>query len=324
MRALVTGAAGFIGSHIAKHLLAQGDDVIGIDAFNPAYARELKEINLAALCGPRFDFVNGDINDIDLDFVEDVDVIYHQAGQPGVRTSWGQEFGSYVRNNVQATQRLLERTRTCQSLQKFVYASSSSVYGNAERYPTEETDVPQPVSPYGVTKLAGEHLVSLYASNFGVPTVSLRYFTVYGPGQRPDMAFTRFLEAAVTGGEITLFGSGNQVRDFTFVKDIVNANMLAAASTRTKPGEVINISGGTSISVNQVLEVIADLTGCNLNVRRVGHADGDVARTGGATHRATDLIDWDSTVSLRDGLNSQLQWIRSTQDVWAPLRANAA
>lgn len=324
MRALVTGVAGFIGSSIARRLLLEGDSVVGVDSFTPYYARQLKGANLTSLLGPRFTFMPGDLNEIDLGFLDDVDVIYHQAGQPGVRSSWGPEFATYVRNNVGATQRLLQAARGLSSLRRFVYASSSSVYGDAERFPTYETDRPRPVSPYGVTKLAGEHLVSLYGTNFGLPTVSLRYFTVYGPGQRPDMAFTRFLRAALTGEKIRIFGSGNQIRDFTFIDDVVSANLLAATSDVPLAGDVMNVAGGSSTSVNEVLAIIAGLTGVELDILRVGHADGDVAQTGGATDRAAKVLGWQSTVNIRTGLQRQLQWLISTHGVWGTLPANAA
>lgn len=324
MRALVTGVAGFIGSSIARQLLLEGNAVVGVDSFTPYYARQLKDANLTSLFSPGFTFMSGDLNEIDLGFVDDVDVIYHQAGQPGVRRSWGPEFATYVRNNVGATQRLLQASRGSSSLRRFVYASSSSVYGDAERFPTYETDRPRPMSPYGVTKLAGEHLVSLYGTNFGLPTVSLRYFTVYGPGQRPDMAFTRFLRAALTGGKIEIFGSGTQIRDFTFIDDVVSANLLAATSDVPPAGDVLNVAGGTSISVNEVLTIIADLTGAELDVLRVARADGDVARTGGATDHASEALGWQSTVNIRTGLQRQLQWLVSTHGVWGTLPTNAA
>ena len=307
MKAFVTGVAGFVGSSIARRLLREGAAVVGIDSFTPYYARELKDANLHSLVSQGFALVPADLNEIDLRILDDVDVIYHQAGQPGVRSSWGSEFASYVGNNVLATRRLLEAARGLPRLRRFVYASSSSVYGDAERFPTLETDLPRPVSPYGVTKLAGEHLVSLYGTNFGVPTISLRYFTVYGPGQRPDMAFTRFLQAALTGRRITIFGSGEQIRDFTFIDDIVNANLLASTSDRTRPGDVVNVSGGSSISVNEVLTIIAELAGTELNIQRVARADGDVGRTGGACNHAAEVLGWHSSVTIREGLKRQRQ-----------------
>ena len=324
MKACVTGVAGFIGSSIARRLLAQGAAVVGVDSMTNHYARQLKDHNVRSLDGKDFTFVRGDLNDVDLSFLRDVDVIYHQAGQPGVRTSWGPEFATYTRNNVGATQRLLEAASGLPTLRRFIYASSSSVYGTAERFPTLENDVPRPVSPYGVTKLAGEHLVSLYGTTSGVPTVSLRYFTVYGPGQRPDMAFTRFIRAALTGDAISIYGSGEQRRDFTYISDVVDANLLAFASDKVCPGDVVNIAGGSNTSVNEVLSIIADLTGRELNVRRVARAQGDVLRTAGATGRAAQLLGWHSNVTLREGIQRQLAWLRATRELWSTLPANAA
>src|SRR5262245_64919423 len=222
--ALVTGVAGFIGSHLAERLLRDGVRVTGVDCFTDYYDPAIKRRNLErARSHPEFALVELDLGEADLAALPDVQVVYHQAAQPGVRASWGADFAIYTHHNVLATQRLLERYRGS-SLERFVYASSSSVYGDAERYPTDEGLLPRPLSPYGVTKLAGEHLALLYARNFGMPVVALRYFTVYGPRQRPDMAFHRFCRALLTGQAITVYGDGRQSRDFTFVADAVEAN----------------------------------------------------------------------------------------------------
>jgi len=309
MKALVTGAAGFVGSSITARLLAEGWEVRGVDAMTDYYDVALKEENLARL-GGAFSLERASLLDLDLGAVLDgVDVVFHEAGQPGVRSSWGTEFGVYLDANVAATQALLEAARRAPGLQRLVYASSSSVYGDAERFPTSELDRPAPISPYGVTKLAAEHLCSLYASQFGTPTVSLRYFTVFGPRQRPDMAFTRFLTAAATGREITVFGTGEQVRDFTFVDDVVEAN-LRAATADLKPGTVLNVAGGTHVSVNEVLEEIAGLAGGPLDVRRVARCDGDVTRTGGDATRAAELLGWSPRVGIAEGLARQWEWVR--------------
>src|SRR5687767_21920 len=226
MKAVVTGAAGFIGSHLSAALLESGASVIGIDCFTDYYARPLKDANLATVKGRSgFSFVEGALQDLDLArILTGATHVFHLAGQAGVRKSWGGDFGVYIRDNVHATQRLLE-SMAGMPIQKYVYSSSSSVYGNDVPLPMRENTYLQPLSPYGVTKLAGEHLGNLYFANHGVPTVSLRYFTVYGPRQRPDMAFQRFLTAARDGAPITLYGDGEQTRDFTFVADIVAANM---------------------------------------------------------------------------------------------------
>jgi UDP-glucuronate 4-epimerase len=308
VKALVTGVAGFIGSNIARRLLADGHDVVGVDALTDYYDPQIKRSNLRRADDPRFRFVEGDLNTLDLaSLLADTEVVFHEAGQPGVRSSWGRDFGRYASDNICATQRLLEEARQSGSLRRFVYASSSSVYGNAERYPTEETDRPQPVSPYGVTKLAAEHLCSLYAHNYGLPTVSLRYFTVYGPGQRPDMAFTRFVHA---GSPIQLYGTGEQIRDFTYVDDVVEANLrVGDADTAQVPaGAVYNVAGGSSVSMNEVLELLGTISGKEVRVERSAAVPGDVLRTGGTTDAIRRATGWDPKVGLREGLEEQYRW----------------
>lgn len=310
-KVVVTGAAGFVGSTLSAALIAQGYSVVGIDSLTDYYSRDNKQSNLDRLNSKNFTFVNNDLNDMDLvPVLEDARFVFHQAGQPGVRMSWGSDFDVYTRQNIEATQKLLEAARVSPALEKLVYASSSSVYGNAESYPTSEDVRPQPVSPYGVTKLAAEHLCGLYASNYGVPTVSLRYFTVFGPRQRPDMAFTRFLRASQDGSEIRIFGDGSQVRDFTFVDDVVAAN-IQAAQAALEPGEVLNVAGGTNVSVNEVLDVIRELSGNALDVKYVQKVAGDVKRTGGDTARIKALVGWQPVMSLAEGLSRQLDWVRS-------------
>lgn len=307
MHALVTGAAGFIGSKLALRLAAVGNTVRGIDSFTDYYDVALKRANAETVQRAGVEMVEGDLNDVELaSLLGGVDVVFHLAGQPGVRASWGKTFDPYVRCNIEATQRLLEASKD-KPLKRFVYASSSSVYGNAERYPTEELDRPQPVSPYGVTKLAAEHLCNLYAYNFGIPTVSLRYFTVYGPGQRPDMAFTRFAEAAIRSSPIYIYGTGDQVRDFTYVDDIVDANMLAAARD-VSPGAVFNVAGGTNASINEVLSIFQELSASDLDVRRSDATAGDVDRTGGDTKAIQDALGWQPKVGLHEGISRHLAW----------------
>ncbi|MGO4234691.1 NAD-dependent epimerase/dehydratase family protein [Pseudarthrobacter sp. YAF2] len=312
MKSLVTGAAGFIGSSIVRRLLAEGHSVVGVDSLTDYYDRDLKVANVKKNEDSRFEFLESDLNDIDLPATLDgVNYVFHQAGQPGVRKSWGTDFEIYTRENIQATQRLLEAAKGSDSLERLVYASSSSVYGNAERYPTEESDRPQPVSPYGVTKLAAEHLCSLYASNFGVPTTSLRYFTVYGPGQRPDMAFTRFLRAAVQEQELPLYGTGEQIRDFTFIDDVVEAN-IRASMTESAAGSVYNVAGGSNVSMNDVLDIIDSLVDSPLRVNRSEAVAGDVWRTGGSTARIASELSWSPKVRIEDGIAAQLAWVQGT------------
>jgi nucleoside-diphosphate-sugar epimerase len=298
MKAIVTGAAGFIGSHLCASLLDQGDEVVGIDCFTDYYSPRRKEANVAPLLDRRgFVLHRLDLVSAPLDpLLESVDVIYHLAGQPGVRASWGQEFVPYVKRNILATQRLLEAAREA-SLWKVVYASSSSVYGNAECYPTVETLRPQPVSPYGVTKLAAEHLCEVYREE-GLPTVSLRFFTVYGPRQRPDMAFSRLVDCALSGEPFLLYGDGEQSRDFTYVADVVNAVRLAALSPWTG---VANIGGGSRTTMNRVIDLVSRLAR-PVDVVRLPVQRGDVRHTAADTTVAREAFGYAPTVHVEEGL----------------------
>ena len=311
MRVLVTGCAGFVGSHLSEALVARGHEVIGIDCFTDYYARERKEDNLRRLrFEPRFTLHEADLATADLaPLVAGIDLVYHQAGQPGVRASWGENFATYTVNNVLATQRLLEALKG-RPLKKFVYASSSSIYGDAEAYPTTETTLPRPVSPYGVTKLSAEQLVYLYWRNFGLPTISLRYFTVYGPRQRPDMAFHRFIRAILEGRPIQVFGDGEQTRDFTYIGDIVAANL--AAGKCDAAGVALNIGGGSRVSVNQVLAVLARHLDRPLHVRYSGTEHGDVRHTSADTSLAAELLGYAPQVSLERGLAAEAAWVEQT------------
>ena len=311
MHALVTGAAGFIGSTLAGALVEAGNEVRGVDCFTPYYDRAQKEANLTELReSPQFTFVDADLRSCDIgELLDGVDVVFHQAGQPGVRLSWADGFAEYESHNIGATQRLLEGVRHS-SVQRVVYASSSSVYGNAPAFPTAEDHLPHPHSPYGVTKLAAEHLCNLYAANWGVSTVSLRYFTVYGPRQRPDMAMHRMIEATLTGGSFPLYGDGSAVRDFTFVGDAVAAN-VAAATADCPPGTVVNVSGGGSITMADLLELASELIGTPVPVERQPAKPGDVTRTGGALDRARDLLGWEPRIDVPTGLAAQVEWHRA-------------
>jgi UDP-glucuronate 4-epimerase len=311
MNVVVTGAAGFIGSHLSEALCASGHQVLGLDCITDYYDPTEKKRNLLALAElPGFRFEELDLRYADLrPLLEGASVVFHQAGQPGVRMSWGLGFSDYCEHNIKATQRLLEAAKTV-ATPRVVYASSSSVYGNASSYPTHESDLPSPNSPYGVTKLAAEHLCSLYTANWGLPTVSLRYFTVYGPRQRPDMAIRRLADAAVTCSPFQLFGDGRQVRDFTFVSDVVAAN-VAAGFGDAPPGTVVNIAGGSHAVMTDLIDLVGDLAGAPVDCRRRPQEAGDVQQTGGAIDQAHKLLGWEPRVSLREGLAAQVEWSRS-------------
>jgi nucleoside-diphosphate-sugar epimerase len=309
MKALVTGAAGFIGSHLAEALVSQGAQVVGVDCFTDYYPREIKERNLTALRkAANFQFIEGALQALDAGrLLDGVTHVFHLAAQAGVRKSWGTDFETYIAHNIDATQRLLEASKGLR-LHRFVYASSSSVYGDAATIPMREDAYLQPLSPYGVTKLAAEHLCHLYFANYQVPTVSLRFFTVYGPRQRPDMAFNRFIRAGLAGQPITLYGDGEQTRDFTFVNDIVAANL--AAGDRGTPGAVYNIGGGSRVSVNQVLDIIGRLVGRPLNIHREETQKGDMRDTFADTSRARADLGFAPEWTLEAGLAAECDWLR--------------
>jgi len=308
MRALVTGVAGFVGSTLAERLVDSGADVVGVDCFTDYYPRPMKERNLAALRGhERFRFVESRVQDADLGaLLADRTHLFHLAAQAGVRKSWGRDFAVYLENNIEATQVLLEAC-TRLALDRIVYASSSSVYGDDTPMPFHEDAVPRPVSPYGVSKLAGEQLCYLYHVNFGLPTVSLRYFTVYGPRQRPDMGFHRFLRATILGEPITVYGDGEQTRDFTFVADAVGATI--AAATRGVPGRVYNIGGGSRVSINQVFEMIGRITGSQPRLNLDPAQKGDMRHTYADTSRARCDLAFAPTVGLEEGLAAEYRWL---------------
>lgn len=314
MRCLVTGAAGFIGSTLSEKLLSLGHEVVGVDCFIPYYARELKESNLAAARDhERFTFHEQNVvdalaseGDVAVALLDGVDVIFHQAAQAGVRKSWGRDFETYTTNNILATQVLLEAARTRPGI-KVVYASSSSVYGETAKFPSCEEDLPAPVSPYGVSKLAAEHLMRLYHHNYGLHTVSLRYFTVYGPRQRPDMAFHRLCAAVLRGDEFVVFGNGEQSRDFTFIDDIVQANIDSA--TLGAPGGVYNLGGGTRISMNDVIKMVGEIAGKTPRIRYIERQMGDVSHTGASTERAQKDLHFQPRVTLREGLAREIEYL---------------
>jgi UDP-glucose 4-epimerase len=309
VKAVVTGVAGFIGSHLAESLLGEGHEVVGVDCFVDYYPRAVKEKNLSRARDHRsFKLVEARIQDADLQGVlEGAAQVFHLAAQAGVRASWGRDFSIYTDHNVLGTQRLLEQA-VAAGTPRLVYASSSSVYGDTPTLPLREDSPCRPVSPYGVTKLAAEHLGHIYERNHGLPVVSLRFFTVYGPRQRPDMAFHRFLKAARDGEEIRVFGDGKQTRDFTFVRDIVAAARAAAVSGR--PGCVYNVGGGERVSVNDVLRTIERMTGRAFRVTREEAQKGDMRDTFADTTAAARDLGFRSTVSLEQGLAREWEWIQ--------------
>jgi nucleoside-diphosphate-sugar epimerase len=304
--ALVTGVAGFVGSAVARCFLDAGLTVIGVDALRPVYDVGVKRDNLRTLLDrPGFTFLEHDLaHDPLAELVGGVDVISHQAGRAGLRDSWDGDFGEYLRDNVGATQRLLDAVLEAPRIRRVVLASSSSVYGDAAAFPTREDALPAPLSPYGVSKLAAEHLGTAYARAHGLPVVALRYFTVFGPGQRPDMAFSKMV-AAVTGGPaFPLLGDGGQVRDFTFVGDIAAAN-LACLDADLPPGTVLNVAGGTQVRLCDALDVLGDIAGRPVPVERHPAGRGEARRTSGDVTAARELLGWAPEVGLRAGLQAQ-------------------
>ena len=309
MKSLVTGVAGFVGSSLAERLIREGHEVIGVDCFTDYYARSIKEENLKGLLKEeQFTFFEADVSWVNLgEFLNGVDYVFHQAAQAGVRSSWGDEFNIYTSNNVLATQRLLEACKGF-AMKRFIYASSSSVYGDSEELPLREQSFLKPVSPYGVTKLAGEYLCYSYWKNFDIPVVSLRYFTVYGPRQRPDMAFHRFIKAMLNDENIEIYGDGEQTRDFTFISDAIEGNMLAMKSDAA--GEVFNIGGGSRVSVNEVLEGIQKISG---KATRIVYRDvqkGDVRHTLADTSKARKHLGYVPKIDLNTGLTEQWKWLK--------------
>ncbi len=309
MKCLVTGVAGFIGSHLAERLLQEGYEVIGVDCFTDFYPRWVKERNLTPFqAHPRFQLVEVDLAEAPLaSLLDGVEVIFHLAAQAGVRTSWGKNFYDYLRHNIQVTQQLLEAVLE-NPVEKFIYASSSSVYGLCPSFPMRETSPTQPISPYGVTKLAAEQLGYLYFKNYGLPIVSLRFFTVYGPRQRPDMAFHKFFLALLQEKELTIYGDGHQTRDFTFVSDIIEAQLLAWK--RGRPGEVYNIGGGHQKELNLVLPLMEEIAGRKAKLRWVEPQKGDVRQTLAEIKKAREELGYAPQANLEEGLRLEWEWIK--------------
>ena len=310
MKSVVTGVAGFIGSHLAEELVQKGHQVVGIDSFTEFYPRQMKENNLFTLQNKKeFRLVEGRLQDLNLGQVlSGADYIFHLAAQAGVRTSWGENFTDYVDNNIVATQALLELCKKLR-LKKLVYASSSSVYGEVDELPMREDTKLSPISPYGVTKLAAEQLSSVYHRNYRIPIVILRYFTVYGPRQRPDMAFYRFLRAAISGEAIVVYGDGSQTRDFTYISDAVKATL--AAAEKGKAGKVYNVGGGNRVSLKETLGLIEQVVGEKLKVKWDDFHRGDMHHTYADTTKAQRELHFVPQVELEVGIKQQYQWMLS-------------
>jgi len=315
MRVLVTGVSGFIGSSLSEKLLDEGFQIIGVDSFFDYYPRKIKENNLYDLLQqPDFEFIESDILGIDWDkIISQVDGVFHQAALAGVRASWGQKFDQYVQNNILGTQRLLEACKN-RRVEKFIYASSSSVYGDTDELPINESSTTNPVSPYGVSKLAAEHLASLYFKNYGVPAVSLRYFTVYGPRQRPDMAFHKFITAMINGDKIEVYGTGEQTRDFTFIDDVVRANIQAFRNARA--GEVYNIGGGSRIKLIDTIRIIEEITGREANLVYTEPQRGDAKHTFSDVTKAKADFDYFPQVDVKSGLEKHYEWLKKNLEIY--------
>ncbi|MBT8159264.1 MULTISPECIES: NAD-dependent epimerase/dehydratase family protein [Arthrobacter] len=307
MRLLVTGCAGFIGSHLVHRLLFDGHDVIGIDSFTEYYSRELKERNNSWNIGnDSFTFIEGDLASVTADDLTEVDAIIHLAAQPGVRASWA-KFDDYINENLLATHRLATSAGQA-GVKRFVFASSSSVYGDAHEYPTQEDTATVPRSPYGVTKLAGESLLDAHAANFGLEVFALRFFTVYGPGQRPDMAIQRLIRSAIDGNEFRLFGDGHQRRDFTFVGDIVDACVRSVTAQSDGGITRLNIGGSGDISMNDLISLVESTVGRSVNLSRHPAQVGDVFRTGADGRQSSEKLGWKPSIRIEEGVERQVKF----------------
>ncbi len=308
-KVIVTGAAGFIGSHLCERLVSEGYRVYAIDSLTDYYDPERKRKHLEGIISDeRFTFLEEDLNYCDLDGILDgTFCVFHLAAQAGVRMSWGTEFSHYVDSNILTTQKMLEAVKSRESV-RLVYSSSSSIYGESGNLPMREEDKPNPLSPYGVTKLSGEHLCTLYNANFGTDFISLRYFTVYGPRQRPDMAFSRFVTSALRGEPVEVYGDGKQTRDFTFVADAVQANMLAMKYDGES--RIFNIGGGSRVSILEVLRIIGEKTGRRMKMNFLSRAEGDVRNTWADTSRAAEELGFSPEVRLEEGIEKEIEWYR--------------
>ena len=309
-RYLITGGAGFIGSTLSEKLLKSGAAVRAVDCFTDYYPRERKEKNIAAVRNdPAYEFIEADLAETDLGgLLEDVNFVIHLAAQPGVRKSWGGDFQIYIDQNIKATQRLLE-AMIGRPIERLVYASSSSVYGDTPSLPMKENSYIQPVSPYGVTKLAAENLVLLYHKAHRIPSVSLRLFTVYGPRQRPDMAFNKFMKKILDGGTIEIFGDGEQTRDFTYVEDVISA--FIAACVKGTDGKIYNIGGGHNISLNNLIKKLENITGMEVKRRHIPEQQGEMKHTYADYSSAQSDLGYSPSYDLDKGLKNEWEWIKN-------------
>ncbi|EKQ54508.1 MAG: nucleoside-diphosphate-sugar epimerase [Methanobacterium sp. Maddingley MBC34] len=309
MKALVTGCAGFIGSNLTDRLLAEGYEVIGIDCLTDYYPKKIKKRNISnALRNENFNFMEEDL--LNIDKFPKTDYVFHLAAQAGVRASWGENFKTYTKNNIEATQILLEFYKE-QNIKKFIYSSSSSVYGDSD-LPMNENSVLKPVSPYGVTKLAAEHLCYLYWKNYNVPTVSLRYFTVYGPRQRPDMAINIFVKSVISKDNLKVFGDGEQTRDFTYINDVVEALILSAE--KDVKGEIFNVGGGSRISVNNLIKEIENISGNKTKIQYFGKVKGDVRDTAADLRKINKILGWQPKINIVNGLKTYISWYKDNME----------
>ena len=310
--AIVTGVAGFIGSHLAERLIKKNYKVIGIDCYTDYYSKKIKKDNLKnCFKSKNFIFLEKDIMNLNLEpILRKADYLFHEAAQPGVRNSWGDEFKIYVKNNIMLTQKILESAKKVKHLKKIIMASSSSVYGNQKGTMIEDKTLPNPISPYGVTKYAAESLGNTYAKNYNLPVISLRYFTVYGPRQRPDMAFSRFILAALSNKPIIVYGDGNQTRDFTFVSDIIDANMSCIENNIDS--NIINVGGGHIISINKVLNLLSEKIDKPINIHFMKKQSGDVEHTNADIEKASKLLKYKPQITVKEGLDYQIAEIRKT------------
>ena len=308
MNILVTGACGFIGTNLCQSLLQDGYFIIGIDAFTENYELRIKRENQRVLEQyEKFSLIECDLLDVDLaPLVEGIDVIFHLAGQPSVHNSWGDDFQVYSNRNIVLTQKLLRAANEAK-VKRFINSSSSSIFGRVNSTPTKENDRKNPISPYGVTKLAAENLVTLYGSEFGLSTVSLRYFTVYGPRQRPDMAFNKLIKASKNGERFPLHGDGSQIRDFTYVGDVVEANKLAAFAS-LKSGAVFNIGGGSPISMKKAIEMIEEIMDRRIEIEFTPLGPGNPMVTTSDCSAALTTFGWKPKIDIYDGLKAQVKW----------------